>query len=150
MFQEKPIRGWGFGAYEQFSGRYRTDGIRKNFKAIESDYLHILVGSGLIGLIPYLLFIAVILINSLRLYFKARAPDWSGFIKPESLTIVWAVLIVLLMTSYTAKQVQPVLKMMPFAIAGAVVGSQEYLLRQKKKRVEQRGENITTSSLPQT
>jgi O-antigen ligase len=134
MWQVKPIRGWGFGRYRQESGRFRTDGKRSNLGAIENDYLHILVGSGLIGFLPYLLFLLAPLVNSLRLFFRARAPGWSGFIKPETLTVYWAVIICLLITSYTAIQTQVVIKLMTFAVAGAVVGSHEPLLCDSKKR----------------
>lgn len=134
MWQAKPIRGWGFGRYQQESGRFRTDGKRSNLGAIENDYLHILVGSGLIGFLPYLLFLLAPLVNSLRLFFRARAPGWSGFIKPETLTVYWAVILCLLMTSYTAIQTQAVIKLMTFAVAGAVVGSHEPLLRDSRGR----------------
>jgi O-antigen ligase len=132
MWRAKPIRGWGFGRYKKESGRFRTDGKRTNFYAIENDYLHILVGSGLIGFLPYLLFLLAPLVNSLRLFFRARSPDWSGFIKPKTLAIYWAVTLCLAITSYTAIHVQPVLKLMAFAVAGAVVGSHEHLLRSLK------------------
>ncbi len=133
MWQAKPIRGWGFGRYQQESGRFRTDGERRNLSAIENDYLHILVGSGLIGFLPYLVFLLAPLVNSLRLFFKARAPDWPGFIKAETLTVYWAVLICLAFTSYSAIHTHGVgIKMMTFAVAGAVVGTHEYLLRRIK------------------
>jgi len=136
MFKAKPLRGWGFGRYEAISGRFRTDGSRANFDAVENDYLYIAVGSGLVGLMPYILLIAVLLVYSLQLFFKARAPDWSGFIKAETLTVFWAVIICLLLTSYTAKQVQPVIKLMTFAVAGSIVGTHEYLLRETKEKVQ--------------
>jgi O-antigen ligase len=129
MWRAKPIRGWGFGRYQTESGRFRTDGESRNFGAVENDYLYILVGSGLIGFLPYLVFLLVPLVNSLRLFFRARAPDWSGFIKTETLTVYWAVTLCLTITSYTAMQTQPVLKLMTFAVAGAVVGTHEHWLR---------------------
>lgn len=149
MWKEKPVRGWGFGRFEQQSGKFRTDGINRNFRngAVENDYLYILVGSGLIGLLPYLMFILVPLINSFRLYFRARAPDWRGFITPNTLTVVWAVLICLLFTSYSAKQVQPVIKLMPFALVGAIVGSQEYLLRPAKNRRQVLADDIISKKI---
>jgi O-antigen ligase len=133
MWKEKPVRGWGFGRYEEESGRFRTDGDGTNFEAIENDYLHILVGSGLIGFLPYLLFLLVPLVNSLCIFYRARAPDWPGFIKTETLTVYWAVILCLLITSYTMRQVNSMLKLLPFAVAGAVVGSHEHLLRRPKK-----------------
>jgi O-antigen ligase len=128
MWRVKPIQGWGFGWYGRESGRFRTDGSSRNLSAIENDYLYILVGSGLIGFLPYLIFLLAPLVNSLRLFFRARAPDWSGFIKPEILTIYWAVVLCLAITSYSAIHPRPYVKLMTFAVAGAVVGTHESLL----------------------
>ncbi len=134
MWKSKPIRGWGFGRFAEVAGRFRTDGDRRNFRngAIENDYLYIAVNTGLIGLGPYILFLLVPLLNSLRLFFKAYAPDWQGFIKPGTISIYWAVLICLVFTSYSAIHSGPVIKMVTFAVVGAVVGSHEYLLRRPK------------------
>lgn len=129
MWRVKPIRGWGFGRYEERSGRFRTDGERRNFLAIENDYLHILIGSGLVGLAPYLLFLLAPLVNSLRLFYRARASDWPGFVKPATIAVYWVVLLAFAIGSYTQKQTQPVVKMIPFALAGAVIGSHEHWLR---------------------
>jgi O-antigen ligase len=136
MWLAKPIRGWGFGRYGQESGRFRTAGERTNLQQIENDYLYILVGSGLIGFLPYLLFLLVPLLNSVRLLFRARAPDWSGFIKPETIVVYWAVLISFAIGSYTQKQTKPIVKMIPFALAGAVVGSHAHVLRGSKAEKE--------------
>ena len=129
MWKVKPIRGWGFGRYGEESGRFRIDGYSWNFEAIENDYLHILVGSGLLGFLPYLLFLLVPLVNSLRLFYRMRASDWSGFAKVEMLAVYWTVLLCLLITSYTAVHSRPITKMITFALTGAVVGSHEFLLR---------------------
>ena len=133
MWRAKSVRGWGFGRYEEESGRFRTDGERRNIRAIENDYLHILVGSGLIGFVPYLLFLLLPLLNSPRLFVRARAPDWSGFIKPETVAIYWAVILAFTIGSYTQIQTQPIVKMIPFALAGAVIGSHEHLLHRLKR-----------------
>jgi O-antigen ligase len=129
MWRAQPIRGWGFDQYEKESGRFRTDGEPWNYNAVENDYLYIMVGSGLIGFLPYLIFLLAPLINSLRLYFRARAPDWSGYIKPETIGIYWVVIIGYAVGSYTQMQNVPIVKMLAFAIAGAVVGTHQYLLR---------------------
>ncbi|MCB0167214.1 MAG: O-antigen ligase family protein [Anaerolineae bacterium] len=136
MWQQQPIRGWGYGQFARNSGKFRTDGEKGNFGngAIENDFLSILVASGLIGFGPYALFLLVPLINSFRLFFRARAPDWPGFIKPETIAVYWAVIICLALTSYTAIIVHPLLKLIPFAIAGAVVGSHEHLLRRSRRQ----------------
>lgn len=133
MWKAKPIQGWGFGRFEEESGRFRTDGGNRNLRAIENDYLHILVGSGLIGFIPYLLFLLVPLVNSVRLFIKARAPDQPGFAKPETIAIYWATILSFAIGSYTQVQTQLIVKMIPFAVAGAVVGSHEHLLRRSSR-----------------
>jgi O-antigen ligase len=132
MWQAKPIRGWGFGRYEQESGRFREDGFRKNFDAIENGFLDIMVNTGLIGLIPYLLFLILPLISSIRLFFRARAPDWDGFIQPDTITIYWCALIILVLGSYTGVTNRTVVNMIPFAIAGAIVGTHQHRLRSVK------------------
>jgi O-antigen ligase len=128
MWRVKPLRGWGFGRYEEQSGRFRTDGERRNYLAIENDYLHILVGSGLVGFVPYLLFLLAPLVNGLRLFRLARASDWSGFVRPATIAVYWVVLLAFAIGSYTQKQTQPVVKMIPFALAGAVIGSHAHKL----------------------
>jgi O-antigen ligase len=135
MWLAKPVRGWGYDQFAKHSGRFRVDGIHRNFGngAIENDYLNILVSSGLIGFVPYFAFLLVPLLYSLRLFFKARSPDWTGFIQPQAIALYWAVLLCLIITSYTAVIVHPLLKLIPFAVAGAVVGSHEYLLRRPRK-----------------
>jgi len=134
MWRAKPIRGWGFGRYETESGRFRTDGKRTNLPAIENDYLHILVASGLLGLLPYLLFSLIPLLNSVRLFFRARAPGWSGFVRPEIIAVYWAVIIAFAIASYTRIHTEPLIKMLPFAVTGAVVGTQECWLRVSRVR----------------
>ncbi len=135
MWRVKPIRGWGFGRYQTESGRFRTDGDSRNIQAIENDFLHILVASGLIGFLPYLLFLLTPLINSLRLFFRARVPDWPGFVKPETITIYWAIILSFAMGSYTQIQTEFMVKMIPFVVAGAVVGSHEHLLHGSKHKI---------------
>jgi len=140
MWKAKPIQGWGFGRFETQSGRFRTDGIRQNFKngAVENDYLYTLIASGLIGFLPYLIFLLAPLVNSLRLFYRARAPTWAGFIKPEMLTVYWAVILCFLITSYTAVQLRPTIRSMTFAVAGAVVGSHEHFVLRAKEEMDER------------
>ena len=138
MWKVEPIRGWGTGRYERESGRFRTDGLKKNFRAIENDYLDIMVNSGLIGFLPYLIFLLVPLVSSVRLFLRARSPGWAGSIKPETIAVYWCIMIPFLVGSYTAVQNGDVVKMFTFAVAGAVVGSHEHLLRITKTASRQR------------
>ncbi len=134
MWQARPLFGWGYGRFEHESGRFRTDGSRENFRAIENDFLVIMVGSGLVGFLPYVLFLLATLVNSIRLFFRARAPDWSGFIKRETIAVYWVVLLCFLIGSYSQIQNEAIVKMLPFAVAGAVVGTHQHLLSTSKSK----------------
>ena len=133
MWKAKPIRGWGFGWYARESGRFRTDGYPFNLEVVENDYLYILVGSGLIGFLPYLFVLLMPAINGLRLFWKARSEAWTGFVKKETIAVYWAVLACHLIVSYTAVMNSAGLKLMLFALAGAVVGSHEHLLHRSSE-----------------
>jgi O-antigen ligase len=128
MWQARPVTGWGYGRFEHESGRFRTDGLRENFRAIENDFLVIMVGSGLIGFLPYVLFLLAPLVNSIRLFFRVRTPDWPGFIKRETIAVYWVVLLCFLIGSYSQIQNEAIVKMLPFAVAGAVIGAHQHLL----------------------
>ncbi len=134
MWEAKPIRGWGEGAFNRESGRFRTDGFHQNLIAIENDYLDILVQYGLVAFVPYFIFFITPLLNSIRLFFRARAPDWSGFITPEIITIYWCVIISFAIGSYTQEQTQAIVKMLPFALAGAIVGTHTHWLTGSKAK----------------
>jgi O-antigen ligase len=134
MWQVKPIRGWGFGRYQEESGRFRSDGLQGNIEAVESDYLYTLVGSGLIGFVPYVLALLLPFINSLKLFGRCpssqtQSSEGPGFITRETIAVYWAVLLVFVVGSYTAKETMPGIRLMVFTMAGAVVGTHEYLLR---------------------
>jgi O-antigen ligase len=128
MWLAKPVRGWGMGQYEKLSGDYRTDGLTLNLPAVENDYLFILVSAGLIGFVPYALFLGTIVRNGWRLFWQARRPTWPGFLQSETFVLCGAVLLCFLINSYTAKNSYLIVKLLPFVIAGGVVGSHEFLL----------------------
>ena len=134
MWKEKPLRGWGFDRFGDESGRFRTDGGRENLVAVENDYLDIMVGSGLIGFLPYLAFLLAPFVSSIPLFFKARAPNWAGFVKPETIAVYWAVIICFAIGSYTQVQNEAMVKIIPFAIAGAIVGTHQYWLYSAKNK----------------
>jgi len=135
MWQAQPIRGWGFERFEQVSGRFRPDGGRSNLNAIENDFLRIMVDTGLLGVVPYIIYLALPLYYSVLLFFQTRNPSWSGFIKVETIAVYWAVMLAFLLGSYTQVQVQPIVKMLPFALTGAVIGTHERYVRQSKKKI---------------
>jgi len=53
MWQEKPVWGWGYGVFQKVSGRYRVDGLSRDFSSPQSEYWNILLTSGLVGAVPY-------------------------------------------------------------------------------------------------
>jgi O-antigen ligase len=135
MWWARPLRGWGYGRYAQESGRFRTDGIRKNIIAVENDYLHMLVAAGVLAFVPYLVFLIAPLVQSIRLFFLTRSPEWAEltrrgavFIQSDTIAVYWAVLTIFAMCAYTALVTSSGIKMIPFSVAGAVIGSHEHLL----------------------
>ncbi len=132
MWQEKPIRGWGFDRFFKESGRFRTDGSTRNLISIENDYLDIMVGSGLVGFVPYLLFLVMPLIHSVFLFFKARASNWAGFIKPETIALYWTIIVAFAIGSYTQVQNEATVKILPFVVMGAIIGTHQHYLRRSE------------------
>ncbi|MEN8163528.1 MAG: O-antigen ligase family protein, partial [Acidobacteriota bacterium] len=129
MWRDRPVLGWGFGRFEDHSGLYRRDGGVDNLKTPESDYLTILVSAGLVGFLPYVLSLLTPFFFSLRLFYKARAPDWGGFVRPEAIITYWAVLSGLLLTSLTVNLGLGIVRGLVYTVAGAVVGTHEVWLR---------------------
>ncbi|MCB0208631.1 MAG: O-antigen ligase family protein [Anaerolineae bacterium] len=129
MWKVKPIRGWGEGAFEKESARFRPDGRNVNFRSTQSEYWDILVHYGLIGFVPYFLFLFIPLLYSVVLFFLSRSAGWSGFINPGIISIYWTVLIVFLLGGYTVPVNNPIGRMIPFAVAGAIVGTHQDLAR---------------------
>ena len=134
MWKDKPFRGWGTDKFSQISGRYRTDSSRRDFDAVENDFIFILVGTGLIGFLPYMFFLAVPLFRSLRLFAQARAPNWRGFITNKEIALYWAVMLVLIVCSMTSKNTNAVVKYLPFVVTGAIIGTHaEYVLKRSQQ-----------------
>lgn len=135
MWRAKPIRGWGFGHYAQESGRFRTDGNALNLTSVESDYLMILVSTGLIGFLPYMLTLSVPFLSSLFLLFETRSSDWPGFIDRGTIATYWATLIIYAVCSYTATIVDSSIKQLTFAVTGTIIGTHAaYLQRQRQSK----------------
>lgn len=124
MWKARPVQGWGRGAFLENSGDFRTDGRMRDLTSFENEYLEILVETGMLGFLPYLLFMLTILCNGLRLLTKVRSPRWCGFITANTLALAWAVMICFLLSAF-AGGVTAMVLMLPCAIAGAIVGSHE-------------------------
>jgi O-antigen ligase len=131
MWKAEPWRGWGFGQFPLHSGRFRTDGGKDNLEGTENDFLLILVGSGLVGFLPYLVSLLTPCLWTWRLLPLSRAPGWQGFVGFREFSVFWAVLASLLLTSMTVIQTQPVVRGLVYAIAGAVVGTHEKWLHRR-------------------
>ncbi|MCC6454715.1 MAG: O-antigen ligase family protein [Caldilineaceae bacterium] len=134
MWLERPIRGWGTGRYEEWSGRFRADGSRQNIDAIENDYLRILVGAGLIGFLPYAFFLLTILISSIRLFFRRKVLEPEMFIHTGTIALCWALMGCFLLSSFTAVNSQAITRLLPFVLFGAIVGSHQPLLARESNR----------------
>jgi O-antigen ligase len=137
MWLAKPIRGWGFGRYELEAWRFRTGEYSGRLSAPENDYLVVVIGSGLLGLLPYLGVFLVPLWYSLRLIWQHRAykrleQAWPGFVKPEALGVAIAMIAGYLVFSWSAANVIAGTKLIILTMLGAVVGSHEHLLRRPK------------------
>jgi hypothetical protein len=147
MWLARPMRGWGFGRFEREAWRYRRDGSTTPMTAPENDYLVVMVGSGLIGFLPYMGMLLLPLWNGLRLIARAKARErqhvpWPGFVKVETLAVSCAVIAAYLVFSFSAANVIAGSKLILMSLTGAVVGSHEALLRRPKR-------NASQSSVPQ-
>ncbi len=147
MWRAEPLRGWGVDGYAEQSGNFRVDGSREDFDAVESEYVYLLVSSGLIGFLPFMSFLLLPALISLRLFRRARAPDWPGFITPRAVVLHWSVLLTLLLAMATANTSSSIVKLMPFVVAGAIVGSHEHWLRRGSSTAKP--DNPTTLSTAQ-
>ncbi|MCB0170654.1 MAG: O-antigen ligase family protein [Anaerolineae bacterium] len=127
MWEKKPIRGWGQGAFRTESGRFRTDGSGRNFISTQSEYWNLLVHYGLIGFVPYVGFLLIPLISSFVLFYLTHQPGWSGFIKAETIAVYWTVILCYFLGGYTVPVVHPIGRIIPFVIVGAVVGTHQHL-----------------------
>jgi len=137
MWKAEPWRGWGFGQFPLHSGRFRQDGGTGNLEGTENDFLLILVGAGLIGLLPYLVSLLAPFVWTLMLLPKTRSPSWQGFVGFREISVFWAVLAGLLLTSMTVIQTQPVVRGLVYAIAGSVVGTHEKWLPSRLTRTRE-------------
>jgi O-antigen ligase len=134
MWRAQPIGGWGFNRFKQHGWRFRVEGTHQRMQAPENDYLIVMIGGGLIALVPYLAILLTPLLTSIRLAAKAKSfrkkkLPWTGFVKVETLGVVCAEIVCYLVYSFSAANVSAGTKLILFAVAGAVVGTHEHLLR---------------------
>lgn len=134
MWMERPLFGWGIGYFDDLSGQYRADPSSRNFDAVENDFIYLLVSAGLVGFLPYALFLVLPFLQSIRLFGQALRQPWLSFVHTRLVVLYWAVLLCFVIGSFTARNVQPIVKLLPFALTGAIIGSQEAFLAQRTRR----------------
>jgi O-antigen ligase len=151
MWLAQPVRGWGFNRYERESWRFRTDDLGIDLEAPENDYLTVMIGSGLLGFLPYMGVLLIPLWRSLRLIFQARRLErrgqtWPGFVKPETLAVLCAVIVSYLIYSFSAANVIGGTKLILLTLAGTVAGTHEHLLRRRAGSKRRQGATVTPSN----
>jgi O-antigen ligase len=116
-WQQEPIWGYGLGQF-----------VARSSVQVESTYLWLLVDSGLVGFMPFVLVFILLLKNSIRVY-RARAP--SIFVEPDLVAVFWGSFAAYLISFSTVVMNHELPYMLFFLLAGAVVGSQEAILDQQ-------------------
>lgn len=137
MWLERPLFGWGVGHFATLSGQYRADASSRNFDAVENDFLYLLVSAGLAGFLPYALFLLTPFAKSLLLFGRSYSRAWFSFIQSRTVVLYWAIFLCFLIGSFTARNVEPIVTLLPFALTGAIIGSQEVFLVQRRTPQEQ-------------
>jgi O-antigen ligase len=120
-WKRNPILGYGFGGFY----------ARSSYRAIESNYLWILVDGGLVGFVSFILVLVLLLKTSIRLY-RTRAP--AIFVEPDLVAVFLGVLVAYVISLSTVVMNHEFPHTLFFLLAGAVVGSQEVILGQQPNR----------------
>jgi O-antigen ligase len=113
---EAPWFGHGMGNFQARSG----------LKSIESNYLWLLVDSGVFGLAPFLLVLFFLFQTGLRLY---RARSALLFVERDQVAIFWSILVAYVVSLSTVVMNHEFPHQLFFVAAGALIGSQEAIVR---------------------
>lgn len=113
---ESPWFGHGMGNFQARSG----------LRSIESNYLWLLVDAGLAGLAPFLLVLFFLFQTGLRLY---RARSSLLFVDRDEVAIFWSILAAYVVSLSTVVMNHEFPHQVFFVAAGAMIGSQEAILR---------------------
>jgi O-antigen ligase len=73
MFPQKPILGWGLGAFPEVYPRYRTFYTNLYINEAHNDYLQLLVEMGVLGFVTMVWFLGVIYYRALK-----KIGSWSN------------------------------------------------------------------------
>ncbi len=122
LWQERPFFGYGFNQFENVS----------SFDAVENFYLHILVSAGLVGFLPFAVFLILIVRDSILVY--RQAPHNPRLFLDRKLVIVfWAALSTYLVKGLTGAQEVAIVNYLPYLLIGAMIGSQGELIERNKE-----------------
>jgi O-antigen ligase len=120
LWREAPIFGHGFRQYDVLASQ----------QAVESQYFHVLVSAGLVGLVPYILMLSVIVKDSIAI-FRRSPSDPRVFVDRELTVAFWAGYSTYLVKASTGVMLVPITNILVFAFIGALVGSQKQFLRRE-------------------
>jgi O-antigen ligase len=137
MWQAKPIFGWGYAEYVNYSGRFRQDGISTNWNDTQSLYWKYLVSGGLAAFLPFLGIFISLLLTSLRFFQQA---DKSYPFGRELIAVFWASLAAYLVNNYTFTEQHPFVHLIIFVLAGAIVGAPERFRLTARRQVLSKAE----------
>jgi O-antigen ligase len=120
--QREPWLGYGLFASQNYT----------ELRAIESHYLWILLDSGLLGFVPYVLLFVLLIRLILRLVRRVSVETGRGLVDRDLLGVLLGVLVGYLVSLSTVVMNNEYPHMLVFLMLGAVAGSQTNLLRETK------------------
>jgi O-antigen ligase len=123
VWQRNPIFGHGYGQYRSIA---RREGARDT--AIESQYLHILVSSGLLGFLPYVLLLSMIPLSFVKTFWSRDGP-----VDKVLIVVYWGAHLSYLINAITTTDGRIVTSALLFLLAGALSGVQAWNLSRRDK-----------------
>lgn len=93
MFKERPVLGWGMGAFPAAYPKFRTIPSAFSLNAAHNDYLQALTETGLIGFGLVILFIAIVYRGGIQNYRRRRLGSWSNTLSLACMTAFTGILV---------------------------------------------------------
>jgi len=122
LWQEKPILGYGFMQFDKTLYGHST----------ENFYLHILVSGGLVGFLPFVVFLILVIKDSILIY--RQVSNNSRLILDRKLVVVfWAILSAYLVKSLSLSRPANIVHYLLYLTVGAMIGSQGELIERNKE-----------------
>jgi O-antigen ligase len=122
LWKKQPLFGYGYGRFREIAQQARTD------SALESQYLHILVSSGLVGFLPYVLLFLLIPLSFVKTY---RSRD--GPVDRWLIVAYWGAQLSYLVNASTTTDGRIVTSSLLFLLAGALSGRQAHVLEESEE-----------------